>query len=66
MPEVAAPTGDVITVQTDVLNVEINPKGGQVVLVRLPQYSKSIKQKDVPFTLLENSNTVSYRTKALG
>ena len=57
MPEVAAPTGDVITVQTDVLNVEINPKGGQVVSVRLPQYSKSIKQKDVPFTLLENSNT---------
>ena len=56
MPEVAAPTGDVITVQTDVLNVEINPKGGQVVSVRLPQYSKSIKQKDVPFTLLENSN----------
>jgi YidC/Oxa1 family membrane protein insertase len=57
MPEVAAPTGDVITVQTDVLSVEINPKGGQVVSVRLPQYSKSIKQKDVPFTLLENSNT---------
>lgn len=57
MPEVAAPTGDVITVQTDVLNVEINPKGGQVVSVRLPEYSKSIKQKDVPFTLLENSNT---------
>ena len=57
MPEVAAPTGDVITVQTDVLNVEINPKGGQVVSVRLPQYSKSIKQKDVPFTLLENSNS---------
>ena len=56
MPEVAAPTGDVITVQTDVLNVEINPKGGQVVSVRLPQYSESIKQKDVPFTLLENSN----------
>lgn len=57
MPEVAAPTGDVITVQTDVLSVEINPKGGQVVSVRLPEYSKSIKQKDVPFTLLENSNT---------
>jgi len=57
MPEVAVPTGDVITVQTDVLNVEINPKGGQVVSVRLPQYSKSIKQKDVPFTLLENSNS---------
>tara|TARA_B100000470_G_scaffold169925_1_gene134322 strand:+ start:125879 stop:127570 length:1692 start_codon:yes stop_codon:yes gene_type:complete len=57
MPEVAPPTGDVITVQTDVLNVEINPKGGQVVSVRLPQYSKSIKQKDVPFTLLENSNS---------
>ncbi len=56
MPEVAAPTGDVITVQTDVLNLEINPKGGQVVSVRLPKYSKSIKQKDVPFTLLENSN----------
>jgi YidC/Oxa1 family membrane protein insertase len=56
MPEVAAPTGDVITVKTDVLNLEINPKGGQVVSVRLPQYSKSIKQKDVPFTLLENSN----------
>ena len=56
MPEVAVPTGDVITVQTDVLNLEINPKGGQVVSVRLPKYSKSIKQKDVPFTLLENSN----------
>ena len=55
-PEMETPTGDVITVETDVLTVQINPKGGQVVSVRLPEYSKSIKQKDVPFTLLENSN----------
>ncbi len=57
VPEVAAPSGNVITVQTDVMTVQINPKGGQVVSVQLPGYSKSINQKDVPFTLLENSSS---------
>ena len=34
VPEVAAPSGNVITVQTDVMTVQINPKGGQVVSVQ--------------------------------
>ena len=54
-PEVAKPTGDLIRIETDVLQVVIDPRGGQVSEVRLPAYPYSIDQQDVPFTLLENS-----------
>jgi YidC/Oxa1 family membrane protein insertase len=56
----AAPSGKLIYVETDVLKVAIDPKGGQVSEVRLPKYPKSNDQKDVPFTLLDNSNARTY------
>jgi len=57
--ETSAPSGKLISVETDVLKLEIDPRGGEVVSVRLPAYPKSNEQKDVPFTLLEDS---PYRT----
>ena len=57
--DTSAPSGKLISVETDVLKLEIDPRGGEVVSVRLPAYPKSNEQKDVPFTLLEDS---PYRT----
>ncbi|MEK9713254.1 MAG: membrane protein insertase YidC [Thalassolituus sp.] len=57
--ETSAPSGKLINVETDVLKLEIDPRGGEIVSVRLPAYPKSNEQKDVPFTLLEDS---PYRT----
>lgn len=56
----AASSGELIYVETDVLKVAIDPKGGQVSEVRLPKYPKSNDQKDVPFSLLDNSSTRTY------
>ena len=56
----AEPSKDLIYVETDVLKVVIDPKGGQISEVRLPKYPKSNDQKDVPFTLLDNSSIRTY------
>ena len=44
-----------IQVKTDVLNVTINPLGGEIVEVSLPAYPADIKDKDIPFVLMENN-----------
>jgi YidC/Oxa1 family membrane protein insertase len=53
-------SGELIQVMTDVLNVTIDPLGGEVVEVQLPAYPVSIEQKDVPFTLLERNSRRTY------
>ncbi len=53
-------SGELIQVMTDVLNVTIDPLGGEVVEVLLPAYPVSIEQKDVPFTLLERNSRRTY------
>lgn len=45
----AVPT---IKVVTDVLELEISTRGGDIVDIKLPSYPVSLKQKDVPFHLL--------------
>jgi YidC/Oxa1 family membrane protein insertase len=44
-----------IQVKTDVLNVTINPLGGEIVEVSLPAYPADIANKDIPFVLMENN-----------
>jgi YidC/Oxa1 family membrane protein insertase len=59
--EVAAPVDtpvavskDLIQVKTDVLNLEIDPVGGDVVQLRLPLYPRRQDHPDVPFQLFDN------------
>ena len=51
----AAASTQLIQVKTDVLNVTINPLGGEIVEVSLPAYPADIKNKDIPFVLMENN-----------
>ncbi|MFT7410045.1 MAG: YidC/Oxa1 family membrane protein insertase [Oleispira sp.] len=44
-----------IQIKTDVLNVTINPLGGEIVEVSLPAYPADIADKDIPFVLMENN-----------
>lgn len=55
-----APSGELITVDTDVLKVTINPNGGEITEVLLPQFPVSIDKPDVPFVLMENNQRRTY------
>lgn len=44
----------IITVSTDVLNVKISTKGGNVVSVSLPKYPTALDTPHIPFTLLSD------------
>lgn len=56
----ASGSSDLITVQTDVLNVRIDPLGGDIVYVSLPEYPTDIDRPDDPFVLLERTSLRSY------
>ena len=49
-----------IKIKTDVLQVTINPRGGEVTEVLLPEFPASIETKDIPFVLLENNQRRTY------
>ncbi len=62
-PEVtvaATPSTQWIEVQTDVLNLRIDPQGGDIVYAAFKKYPQSIETKDIPFVLLEQSNMRTY------
>ncbi len=44
-----------IEVQTDVLKIQIDPKGGNLISAQLLNYPLDIKQKNIPVTLLTNN-----------
>ncbi|TDV52839.1 protein translocase subunit yidC [Pseudomonas graminis] len=59
--EVAAPaempvatSKDLIQVKTDVLNLDIDPVGGDVVQLRLPLYPRRQDHPEIPFQLFDN------------
>ncbi len=54
------PVQGLIDVETDVFSLRINPVGGDIVYVGLKQYPVSLEQKDIPFTLLDSSNSHTY------
>ncbi|WP_426415518.1 membrane protein insertase YidC [Aestuariirhabdus sp. LZHN29] len=55
-----APSGQLITVTTDVLELEIDPRGGDVVKVALPAYPRHKETPDQPFVLLERTQERTY------
>ncbi|PTU74527.1 membrane protein insertase YidC [Pseudomonas mangrovi] len=65
-PEIGAVTEEapgsteLIRVRTDVLELAIDPRGGDIVELMLPKYPRRQDRPDVPFQLFENSNERFY------
>jgi len=57
---VAEATGKLIKVTTDVLEVTIDPRGGEIIAVLLPEFPASIDTPDVPFVLMERNERRTY------
>ncbi|MGY4532272.1 YidC/Oxa1 family membrane protein insertase [Pseudomonas sp. TE3786] len=51
---------DLIRVKTDVLELAIDPAGGDIVQLTLPQYPRRQDRPDVPFQLFDNGNERIY------
>ncbi|WP_397450702.1 membrane protein insertase YidC [Pseudomonas sp. NA-150] len=65
--EVAAPvekpvaaSKDLIQVKTDVLNLEIDPVGGDIAQLRLPLYPRRQDHPEIPFQLFDNGGERTY------
>ncbi len=52
-------SSSLITVKTDVLDLRIDPKGGDIVRLALPAYTHTVKDKSA-FVLLDNSQTRTF------
>ena len=62
-PQLAAPTAvsdELIRVKTDVLELAIDPKGGDIVQLTLPAYPRRQDRPDVPFQLFDNGGERTY------
>ena len=57
---VAAASKDLIHVKTDVLDIAIDPQGGDIAQLRLPLYPRRQDRPDVPFQLFDNGNERTY------
>ncbi len=53
-------SNDLIYVETDVLQLAIDPNGGDIVELKLSQYPRNAANPDIPLQLLENSNERIY------
>ena len=56
----AAGADQLIRVSTDVLELAINPAGGDIVQLNLPKYPRHQKNPEVPFQLFDNRNGSTY------
>lgn len=56
----AAISDELIRVKTDVLELAIDPKGGDIVQLTLPQYPRRQDRPDVPFQLFDNGGERTY------
>ena len=59
-PEVISNSGDIITVHTDVLQVAIDLRGGDIVELALPEHLEDIDKPNQPFVLLEQNERRIY------
>ena len=59
-PEAEVDDDELLNVSTDVLQVRIDPEGGDIVGVRLPDYPLSIDDPDTPFVLMDRSQALHY------
>jgi YidC/Oxa1 family membrane protein insertase len=55
-----APSGQIIQVHTDVLQLAIDLRGGDIIELALPQFLAKMDTPDVPFVLLEQNNSRTY------
>lgn len=55
-----------VKVTTDVLDVQIDPLGGDIVRVALPGYPASLKTPDVPFLLVDPRNSYVAQSGLIG
>ena len=55
-----AVSNNLIIVETDVLQLAIDPNGGDIVELKLSQYPRTATNPDIPFQLFENSNERVY------
>jgi len=58
--EVANANGSIVQVYTDVLQLAIDLRGGDIVEVALPKYLAKRDNPDVPFVLMEQNSTRTY------
>jgi YidC/Oxa1 family membrane protein insertase len=56
----AAVSKDLIRIKSDVLNLAIDPVGGDIVQLTLPQYPRRQDHPDVPFQLFDNGGELTY------
>src|SRR3990167_3436604 len=56
----AIPQGKMITVKTDVIDADINLRGGNLVNAKLSQYPVSLKEKNTPVQILNANNDALY------
>ncbi|MES2819322.1 MAG: membrane protein insertase YidC [Pseudomonadota bacterium] len=56
----AVVSDDLIRVVTDVLDLKIDPRGGDIVQLKLPQYPRRQDHPDVPFQLFDNGGERTY------
>jgi len=61
---VAQPSQQLIRVRTDVLEVAIDPRGGDIVELLLTQYPRRQDRPDVPFQLFERSGERTYEAQS--
>ncbi|MDH4558864.1 membrane protein insertase YidC [Pseudomonas sp. BN417] len=59
-----APSSDLIRVETDVLNLAIDPNGGDIVQLTLPKYPRRQDHPDVPFQLFDNGGERLYQAQS--
>ena len=60
LPSVSASSEELIRVRTDVLDVAIDPRGGDIVELHLPQFPRRQDHPDIPFQLFERSGQRLY------
>ncbi|MCQ4272392.1 membrane protein insertase YidC [Pseudomonas kuykendallii] len=56
----SAVSNALIRVKTDVLDLAIDPRGGDIVQLSLPQYPRRQDRPDVPFQLFDNGGELTY------
>lgn len=53
-----------ISVETDVLKLAIDPRGGDIVQLSLPAYPRSLENRDIPFGLFDNGTERTYMAQS--
>ena len=57
-------SAQLIRVRTDVLDVAIDPRGGDIVDLRLPEFPRRQDRPDIPFQLFERSGERTYEAQS--